>query len=145
MTRRVALRHLICISIPVLCGASSAQNAPMFRNDLAHSGIYAAPGVPVFHRVKWAFHTGGEVVSSPAVFDGVVYVGSNDGKLYAIDQQTGTQKWSFAAKSRIPSSPAVSGGLVYFPSYDGNFYAVDAATGQQRWKFADPGERRYTA
>jgi len=117
----------------------------MFRNDLAHSGIYAAPGLPAFHSLKWTFHTGGEVVSSPAVVDGVVYVGSNDGKLYAIDEHTGAQEWSFTTGARIPSSPAVSAGLVFFPSYDGNFYAVDAATGKQRWKFANPGERRYTA
>ena len=117
----------------------------MFRNDLAHTGIYPAPGVPKLHGVKWRFHTGGEVVSSPAVAGGVVYVGSNDGELYAIDEKTGTQKWKFAAGSRIPSSPAVSDGVVFFGSYDGDFYAVDTVTGKLRWKFADPGERRFTA
>ncbi len=122
-----------------------AQDAPMFRNDLAHSGIYAAPGVPVLHRVKWTFHTGGAVVSSPAISNGVVYVGSNDGRLYAIDEESGMQKWSFETGSRVPSSPAVADGVVFFGSYDGNFYAVDAATGKLRWKFADPGERRFTA
>ena len=72
-----------------------AQDAPMFQNDLAHSGIYAAAGVPRLKGVKWTFHTRGEVVSSPAIVDGVIYVGSNDGNLYAIDQQTGTEKWVF--------------------------------------------------
>jgi outer membrane protein assembly factor BamB len=140
------VRHVIRFSLSVLvCGASFAQDAPMFRHDLTHSGIYAGSGVSAFHGLKWSFHTGSEVVSSPAVVGGVVYVGSNDGKLYAIDEQTGTQKWSFATESRIPSSPAVAAGRVFFLSYDGNFYAVDAATGKLRWKFADPGERRYTA
>ena len=122
-----------------------AQVAPMFRNNLAHSGVYAGAGVPKFTGIKWAFHTHGEVVSSPAIVDGVVYVGSNDGHLYAIDQQTGSQKWSFPTQGRIASSPAVDHGLVYFISYDGNFYAVDTATGKLRWKFATPGERRYAA
>ena len=63
----------------------------MFRNDLAHSGVYSAAGVPKLKGIKWAFHTRGEVVSSPAIVDGVIYVGSNDGNLYAIDQQTGTK------------------------------------------------------
>jgi len=116
----------------------------MFRNDVGHSGIYAG-GVSPFHGVKWKFHTHGEVNSSPAIAGGVIFVGSDDGNLYAIDQQTGAQKWQFATKSRIPSSPAVSRGIVYFSSYDGTFYAVDAASGKLVWKFRNPGERRFAA
>ena len=88
------------------------------------------------HGVKWKFQTGGEVISSPAVVGGVVYVGSNDGRLYAIDEATGALKWKFATgardallRLRLPD------GVVFFGSYDGNFYAVDAATGKVRWKF----------
>jgi outer membrane protein assembly factor BamB len=72
-----------------------------------------------------------------------VYVGSNDGTLYAIDERTGSQIWKFAAKSRIPSSPAVANGVVYFGAYDGIFYALDAVSGKLRWTFSNPGERRY--
>jgi len=57
--------------------------------------------VPRLNGVKWAFHTQGEVVSSPAIVSGIVYVGSNDGKLYAIDQQTGSQKWNFSTGARL--------------------------------------------
>jgi eukaryotic-like serine/threonine-protein kinase len=138
-------RKLLCHLI--LIAASSAftlaQDSPMFRNDLAHSGIYASAGAPKFNGVKWTFHTHGEVISSPAILNGVVYVGSNDGNLYAIDQQTGLQKWKFSTEARVTSSPAVADGLVYFSSYDGNFYAVDVASGKQRWKFRIAGERRY--
>jgi len=117
----------------------------MFRNDPAHSGIYASAGAPDLKGIKWTFHTNGEVISSPAVVNGVVYVGSNDGNLYAIDQQTGSQKWKFQTGARITSSPAVVNGLVYFNSYDGNFYAVETATGKPKWKFRNAGERRYAA
>lgn len=68
----------------------------MFRGDPAHSGIYTGSGVPKLSGVKWKFQTGGEVVSSPAVVGGVVYVGSNDGRMYAIDGASGTLKWKFA-------------------------------------------------
>jgi eukaryotic-like serine/threonine-protein kinase len=127
------------------CSFAFAQDTPMFRNDLAHSGVYAAAGAPKLNGIKWAFHTQGEVVSSPAIVGGIVYVGSNDGKLYAIDQQTGSQKWNFSTAARVASSPAVANGLVYFSSYDGNFYAVDAVTEKLRWKFRNAGERRYAA
>ncbi len=140
--RRLFLNSVLIFSF----GATAfSQDAPMFRNDLTHSGIYAGVGVPKLTRVKWTFHTHGEVVSSPAIVDGVVYVGSNDGTLYAIDQQTGAKKWAFPTEGRIPSSPCFDHGLVYFGSYDGNFYAVDTATGKLRWKFANAGERRYAA
>lgn len=140
-------RQLFChvILITTSGAFSLAQDSPMFRNDLAHSGMYASIGVQAFHGVKWSFHTDGEVISSPAIVDEVVYVGSNDGNLYAIDQQTGAQKWKFQTGARVTSSPAVANGLVYFGSYDGNFYAVDAASGKQRWKFRNAGERRYAA
>ncbi len=70
--------------------------------------------------------------SSPALADGVIFVGSNDGKLYAVDAETGATKWTFAATGRIASSPAVSGGVVYVESYDSQLYAIDAATGRRR-------------
>ena len=121
----------------------AAQDSPMFRGDTQHSGIYKAPGVPAFNSVKWKFHTGGRVISSPAVVGGVAYVGSTDCNLYAIDAQSGAQKWKFETKGWVVSSPAVVSSIVYFLSYDGNFYAVDAAGGQLKWKFATGGERRY--
>jgi len=139
-------KHLLKTSLIFLAASCVfAQDAPMFRNNLAHSGIYAAEGVPKLKGVKWTFHTHGEVVSSPAIVEGVVYFGSNDGNLYALDQQTGTRKWAFRTEARVASSPAVDHGLVYFGSYDGNFYAIETATGKLRWKFSNAGERRYAA
>ena len=119
-----------------------AQDTPMFRGDLVHSGVYAAKGAPSLHGVKWSFHTEGEVISSPAIVAGVVYVGSTDGNLYAIDQQSGALRWKLQTGGRIPSSPAVANGLVYFGSYNGNFYAVDVTTGKMKWKFHN-AERRF--
>ena len=122
-----------------------ALDGSMFRGNPEHSGVYQAAGVPKFNQVKWKFHTAGEVISSPAVSGGVVFVGSTDGNLYAVNQESGLLKWKFEAKSRISSSPAVSGGLVFFGAYDGNFYAVDVARGELRWKFKTGGERRFAA
>jgi hypothetical protein len=53
------------------CTAVLAQDRSIFRNDSAHSGIYAG-GVAKLHGVKWTFHTHGEVASSPAIVQGVV-------------------------------------------------------------------------
>ena len=115
----------------------------MFRGNPRHTGVYDAAGVPKFNSVKWKFHTGGMLTGSPTVAQGVVYVGSADGNLYAVDAESGALKWKFETKSRVPSTPAVSGKMVYFAAYDGNFYALDAATGTVRWKVQTGGERRF--
>jgi eukaryotic-like serine/threonine-protein kinase len=140
--------HALSGKVAAICLVSLscwAQDASMFRGDLSHSGIYAGVGVPKLKGIKWTFHTRGEMISSPAIANGVVYVGSNDGNLYAIDEKTGSKRWSFSTNARITSSPAVAKGLVYCSSYDGSFFAVDAVTGKLKWKFEIAGERRFTA
>ncbi len=140
MLRSVSRFAVLSILLPV---SLMAWDAPMFRANAAHTGIYDATGVPKFTRVKWKFATQAAVYSSPAVVKDKIYFGSTDHNLYALDLDAGTLKWKFKAGSGITSSPAVANGMVYFGSYDGNFYAVDAETGKQSWKFATAGERRY--
>jgi outer membrane protein assembly factor BamB len=71
------------------------------------------------------------------VVNGVVYVGSDDGKLYAFDAagnsncsgvpKTCAPLWTGSTGRSIFSSPAVVNGVVYIGSDDGNLYAFDAA------------------
>jgi outer membrane protein assembly factor BamB len=116
----------------------------MFRGGPDHLGIYDSQP-PKQLSLKWAFATNGAIVSSPAVAGGVVYVGSADGGLYAVEAAAGKLRWRFDAHGDVNSSPAVDGNTVYVVSLDGNLYAVDAATGRQRWAFATQGEHRFTA
>jgi eukaryotic-like serine/threonine-protein kinase len=137
--------------LPFLCLAACTitlakdPSAAMFRGNPSHTGVYDAVGVRQLTGVKWKFHTDGYVISSPAVANGMAYVGSTDGHLYAIDLTEGTQKWKFKTDARVVSSPAVENGVVYLGSYDSKFYAVDTASGQLKWKFAASGERRFAA
>ncbi len=129
-----------------LLAAGAAVAAPaqtMFRGNPAHTGVYDAAAPRQLKGVKWAFATGGPVVSSPTVVDGIAYVGSDDGNLYAIDAATGQAKWKFGTGGPVRATPAVAGGIVYAGSYDGFFYAVDAAAGTEKWKFAVPGEKKF--
>jgi outer membrane protein assembly factor BamB len=136
----------ICVSLVALLALSAfSQDTTMFRADPSHTGLYTDAGVPRLTHLKWKFHTKGQVMSSAAIANGIVYFGSTDHNLYALDQQTGALKWKFKTDSRIPSSPAVADGAVFFASYDGYFYALDAATGKLTWKFQTAGEHRYTA
>ncbi len=83
----------------------------------------------------WVFTTSAEVYSSPAVEAGVVYIGSNDHDLYAIDAVSGAERWRYPTDESVTSSPAVDSGMVYVGCNDTYLHAVDAATGQRRWRF----------
>ena len=61
--------------------------------------------------------------------NGLVYVGSYDSKLYALDAEIGEVVWSYQT-GKVRSSPAVFDGLVYVGSHDHNVYALEAAGGE---------------
>lgn len=106
----------------------------MIRGNIQRDGFYDDKGVPSLTGVKWKFKTGGAIRSSPAIFDGIIYIGSTDGRFYAVDIETGEEKWSFISGT-VQSSAAISGGLVYFGSNDSHVYALDSVTGVERWRF----------
>src|SRR5262249_14281240 len=75
--------------------------------------------------------------SSPAVADGVVYVGCRDAHVYAIDAASGRKKWDYpTSKSWVVGTPAVRDGVVYVGTSDSaRFLALDAKTGRLRFNF----------
>jgi outer membrane protein assembly factor BamB/orotate phosphoribosyltransferase len=80
--------------------------------------------------------------SNPAIDANTVYFGSDNGTLWALNQQNGDLVWSYKIGMRRPkkgilSSPALFDGCVYFGGFDGNVHAVDAKTGKKRWTYFD--------
>jgi eukaryotic-like serine/threonine-protein kinase len=73
------------------------------------------------------------------VVEEVVYVGSNDAHLYAIDSQTGQPRWKFKTGFGVESSPVIYDGSVFVGSNDNVLYALDGQTGQARWRFETQG------
>lgn len=61
--------------------------------------------------------------STPAVANGVIYIGSPDNNVYAFDASNGSKLWSYTTGYQVPCSPAVVNGVVYIGSSDGNLYA----------------------
>jgi outer membrane protein assembly factor BamB len=98
---------------------------------------------------NYNFTTYSYVYSSPAVVNGVVYVGSGGagpnagGNVYALNAADGAKLWSYTigwtpnySDSWVDSSPAVVGGVVYVGCDDGNVYALKASTGVKLWNFS---------
>ena len=81
----------------------------------------------------WSYLTDDWVVNKPVVVDGVVYVGSDDFNVYALDADTGGLLWSFDTGSAIRTTPTVAGGVLYAVSNDARLHALDASTGNLLW------------
>lgn len=104
-------------------------------------------------KAKWEAYTAGAIFLSPAVWEGRVYVGSADGRVYAFEAATGRRLWNFRAApadrwipvyGKLHSTWPVAGGVVVddgvlyaaagIANYDGtHVYALDAITGKLKW------------
>jgi eukaryotic-like serine/threonine-protein kinase len=87
----------------------------------------------------WRFTAGAGIGSRPTISTGVVYFGSDDYNVYAVDARHGTKIWNFPTGGPVESSPAVVDGVVYIGSEDYNVYAVDARHGTKIWNFPTGG------
>ncbi|WP_089605674.1 outer membrane protein assembly factor BamB [Acinetobacter piscicola] len=70
--------------------------------------------------------------------NGLVVVGSPKGKLYALDQATGTKKWTAQLSGAVISSALIQSGRVIVVTNDATVYALDEETGQQAWTYKLP-------
>lgn len=94
-------------------------------------------------KLKWAFGFPGSshAWSQPTVAGGRVFVGSQSGRVYALDAKTGCTYWSFDAGGATRTAIVIAdwrgrgnGHLAYFTTIPGWLYALDAETGMQIWK-----------
>ncbi|MFE7620883.1 PQQ-binding-like beta-propeller repeat protein [Streptomyces sp. NPDC057496] len=121
-------------------GSGSAGSPSALQPSARKPTRTTAPPAPRKPGQKiWACYVGDEVKTKPTVANGVVYFGSNDRNLYALDAATGKERWSLDTGNVLYSTSVVVGDLVYVGTYDNGLYAVDAETGKKRWVFAAGG------
>ncbi len=87
--------------------------------------------------LKWAspFSADDSLVGGAVASEGMVFFGSTDGNVYALDRETGLQAWSFKTDDGVWSAPVLEGTTLYVTSLDGHLYALDAGTGDELWSF----------
>jgi outer membrane protein assembly factor BamB len=83
------------------------------------------------------------IYGSPVLYEELVYVAGYNGKVYAINAETGVLRWVYPREGNMGS--IVSGLVValdklFFGCADGKVYALDAATGDFIWDF-DTGDK----
>jgi outer membrane protein assembly factor BamB len=124
--------------------AITATNATVYENQVFFGGYEQS--TPYLYclevttgKLIWKYKFDGAINSSPTIYNGLIYIGSLNGKLYAIDAKSGQKKWEFETAKRIDSSPVAANGIVYFGSTDFYLYALDAAIGIEKWRFNTGG------
>lgn len=107
-----------------------------------------AAGLPTRLHQVWVSSTGGPVRSSCAIIESTVYVGSDDGYLYALDLSTGALRWRYRLGSPVASSPSVANGRVFVGTDGGAVYCLQAEAdkrlagdqiGRQLWRIVTGG------
>jgi outer membrane protein assembly factor BamB len=87
-------------------------------------------------KVKWKKRIGLESASSPAYWNGHIFVTSLSGKIVCLRARNGRVLWQKQLGSRTESSPIVRNGIVYFGSESGTLYALWARTGSVKWTYS---------
>jgi len=106
----------------------------MFMGDLQRSGRSGDKTISPPLKLAWKFMTGGPVTASPLVWNDTVYIGSQDGRFYALKAKKWGERWSFDAGSPIQYSGAIENGMLFFHTRDNVVYALDARSGSLIWK-----------
>lgn len=91
----------------------------------------------------WKYATGGYVDDSIAVHNDIIFIGSWDFKLHAVDKY-GKKLWDFKTNGMIGSQPVVHNGTLYVTSGDHILYALDL-DGKEKWRFKSAGPLRTVA
>jgi polyvinyl alcohol dehydrogenase (cytochrome) len=96
-------------------------------------------------RLKWAFPYPDAVRgrSQPATAGGGLFVGSQNGSVFSLDQKTGCVRWVYKTVAEVRNGIVIepwtdtSGAehpTAFFGDLIGNVHAVDAVTGELQWK-----------
>jgi outer membrane protein assembly factor BamB len=92
-------------------------------------------------RRKWA-HPTGRAEPSPAIRDGIAYVGAANGNVYAMDLERRKPRWVYSGGVKITSSIAIVGKRLYFGDYAGRVVCLNARNGRTIW-VGSAGSRVY--
>jgi outer membrane protein assembly factor BamB len=106
---------------PVLAGNGDTIYAATTRGT-----VYAVRPGSETDTALWTVHVGGPVRSGLAFHNNMLYVGCDDGYLYAIDTTTNDVSWTYKTGGAIRSQILVTDRLVYFGSLDHQVYALHA-------------------
>jgi outer membrane protein assembly factor BamB len=107
----------------------------LFRGDPQRTGVFDFPAIRQEPSIQWKTNISSTWLMPPILADDVLYTGSGNGTLYAVDVQTGEKIWSVDGFSQLENSGAVGGDMLVVGGYDSRVRALDPHTGEVLWSF----------
>lgn len=83
---------------------------------------------------RWKTHLGGQIFASPVIADGIAYVGTTAGSLFAVDLASGGLRWASAVGYPVYAAALVTDDAVFIGSDGGYLHRLDRKTGQEQWR-----------
>jgi hypothetical protein len=140
MSFRTKFSLLLCLLAAKAAPGAMIRNDgaswPTLHGDLQRSGFY--PGFPSSLKLAWRKELWRELTGPRAeviVGEGLAFMGTYAGKMYAWDVNTGEEKWVFRTAGPIGHSPMFFDGTIFFGSMDRKLYALEANSGAKKWQF----------
>ena len=134
LTLAVVLAASGNLAVAEAAGVATETSWPMYRGQPSLSGVSPA-SLEGNLKEAWVFKAEWGIKSSAAIVGGQVFIGCDDGHLFALDLETGEKKWAFKTEGAVESSPLVLGDGVFVGSADGALYHLSVQDGSVRWKY----------
>jgi outer membrane protein assembly factor BamB/tRNA A-37 threonylcarbamoyl transferase component Bud32 len=117
--------------------AAPVRSTPFITSEFIYIGCESGEFYCVDFRgeLKWRYKAKLAITSSPTAADGVVYFGSLDSSLYALDEHAGWVIWRFRMGKGSISSPYISENMLFIGAADGFVYAIDTRSSKELWRF----------
>ncbi len=93
-------------------------------------------------KVVWSFECEDEIRGTPTLHKNMLFIGSYDNNLYALNAETGEFLWKYAADGGIVSKPVIYEGNIFFGSEDKRVHVVYSRTGKVVWTYYTDGPVR---
>jgi len=93
-------------------------------------------------KLAWKFECEDDIRGTPLVQDGILYAGSYDHNLYAIDADKGTFVWKYPTDGGIVTRPVLYDGNLFFGSEDRRLHVISQRTGKLSWLYYTDGPVR---
>ncbi len=102
--------------------------------------VYSCEGGYIFAlnlsdgKLSWQTNIGSSIISSPAIYQNRVFIGSLDSSFYSFDLSTGTQIWKRSLGSSVYTSQAVSNKYVFVSTVGKSLYCLSFKDGEIIWE-----------
>jgi serine/threonine protein kinase len=113
------------------------RSTPLIANERVYLGSESGDFYCFDYRGerRWRYRAKRGITSSPIIVDGLIYFGSLDWSLYALEAEGGFEMWRFRMGRPTISSPVHAEGMIFIGCADGNIYAIDARSSREAWRF----------